>query len=210
MSSISLDSNDDIWNLFNHFDDIKLSEKKMNNSTSINDRTCIDKTCIDRTCIDKTCIDRTCINNDCKSSNINIYENTYICDDCNTLQEKYIDNQAEWRYYGNDDTKKNDPTRCGMPMNDLLPELSLGSIISNDYNTSYYMYKIRKYQKLNSTSYKERSLYQIIDKIRGDNYPVTDRSIDFQIVGLRKKMGKSGALIQTIRGVGYRFKSRDS
>ena len=30
--------------------------------------------------------------------------------------------------------------------------------------------------------------YQIIDKIRGDNYPVTDRSIDFQIVGLRKKM----------------------
>ena len=29
--------------------------------------------------------------------------------------------------------------------------------------------------------------YQIIDKIRGENYPVTDRSIDFQIVGLRKK-----------------------
>ena len=52
--------------------------------------------------------------------------------------------------------------------------------------------------------------YQIIDKIRGDNYPVTDRSIDFQIVGLRKKMGESGALIQTIRGVGYRFKPADS
>ncbi|MBL50974.1 MAG: DNA-binding response regulator [Candidatus Marinimicrobia bacterium] len=52
--------------------------------------------------------------------------------------------------------------------------------------------------------------YQIIDKIRGDNYSVTDRSIDFQIVGLRKKMGESGSLIQTIRGVGYRFKPRDS
>ena len=52
--------------------------------------------------------------------------------------------------------------------------------------------------------------YQIIDKIRGDNYPVTDRSIDFQIVGLRKKMGESGALIQTIRGVVYRFKPGDS
>ena len=49
--------------------------------------------------------------------------------------------------------------------------------------------------------------YQIIDKIRGDNYPVTDRSVDFQIVGLRKKMGESGNLIETIRGVGYRFKS---
>tara|TARA_B100001559_G_scaffold34412_1_gene25998 strand:+ start:95 stop:796 length:702 start_codon:yes stop_codon:yes gene_type:complete len=47
--------------------------------------------------------------------------------------------------------------------------------------------------------------YQIIDKIRGDNYPVTDRSVDFQIVGLRKKMGAKGKLIKTIRGVGYRF-----
>ena len=51
--------------------------------------------------------------------------------------------------------------------------------------------------------------YQIIEKIRGDNYPVTDRSIDFQIVGLRKKMGHKGNLIQTIRSVGYRFNTDD-
>ena len=47
--------------------------------------------------------------------------------------------------------------------------------------------------------------YQIIEKIRGDNYPVTDRSVDFQIVGLRKKMKEKGKVIETIRGVGYRF-----
>ena len=47
--------------------------------------------------------------------------------------------------------------------------------------------------------------YQIIDRIRGEKYPVTDRSVDFQIVGLRKKMGIKGKLIETIRGVGYRF-----
>ena len=47
--------------------------------------------------------------------------------------------------------------------------------------------------------------YQIIDKIRGNNYPVTDRSVDFQIVGLRKKLGDAGKLIKTVRGVGYRF-----
>ena len=52
--------------------------------------------------------------------------------------------------------------------------------------------------------------YQIIDKIRGDNYPVTDRSVDFQIVGLRKKMGSKGNLIQTVRGVGYRFHPDES
>ena len=48
------------------------------------------------------------------------------------------------------------------------------------------------------------------DKIRGDNYPVTDRSVDFQIVGLRKKMGKKGKLINTIRGVGYRFQLNET
>ena len=52
--------------------------------------------------------------------------------------------------------------------------------------------------------------YQIIDKIRGDNYPVTDRSVDFQIVGLRKKLGDHGKLIETIRGVGYRFHRNES
>ena len=52
--------------------------------------------------------------------------------------------------------------------------------------------------------------YQIIHKIRGDNYPVTDRSVDFQIVGLRKKLGDHGKLIETIRGVGYRFHRNES
>jgi two-component system, OmpR family, alkaline phosphatase synthesis response regulator PhoP len=34
---------------------------------------------------------------------------------------------------------------------------------------------------------------------------VTDRSIDVLIVSLRKKMGEAGKLIETIRGVGYKF-----
>jgi two-component system, OmpR family, alkaline phosphatase synthesis response regulator PhoP len=48
--------------------------------------------------------------------------------------------------------------------------------------------------------------YQIVEAVRGDNYPVTDRSVDVLIVGLRKKLGKSGKFIETVRGVGYRFK----
>lgn len=46
---------------------------------------------------------------------------------------------------------------------------------------------------------------QIIEAVKGDNYPVTDRSVDFQIVGLRKKLGECGNAIRTVRGVGYRF-----
>jgi two-component system phosphate regulon response regulator PhoB len=45
-----------------------------------------------------------------------------------------------------------------------------------------------------------------VDSIRGNDYPVTDRSVDVQIVGLRKKLGAFGKYIETVRGVGYRFK----
>ena len=47
---------------------------------------------------------------------------------------------------------------------------------------------------------------QIVDAVRGDDYPVTDRSVDVQIVGLRKKLGSCGNYIETVRGVGYRFR----
>lgn len=47
---------------------------------------------------------------------------------------------------------------------------------------------------------------QIIEALRGDDYPVTDRSIDVHIVGLRKKLGSSGKHLETVRGVGYRMK----
>lgn len=47
---------------------------------------------------------------------------------------------------------------------------------------------------------------QIVDGVRGDNYPVTDRSVDVQIVGLRKNLGKCGSYIETVRGAGYRIK----
>jgi len=48
--------------------------------------------------------------------------------------------------------------------------------------------------------------YQIVNAIKGEDYPVTDRSVDVQIVGLRKKLGEYGKLIETVRGVGYRFR----
>ncbi|MBZ0254494.1 response regulator [bacterium] len=47
---------------------------------------------------------------------------------------------------------------------------------------------------------------QIIDAVRGSDYPVTERSVDVQIVGLRKKLGSFGHYIETVRGVGYRLK----
>mgnify|MGYP000001287692 CR=1 FL=1 len=47
---------------------------------------------------------------------------------------------------------------------------------------------------------------QIINAVKGDDYPVTDRSVDVQILNLRKKLGSAGKNIETVRGVGYRFR----
>jgi two-component system phosphate regulon response regulator PhoB len=46
---------------------------------------------------------------------------------------------------------------------------------------------------------------QIVTTVHGESYPVTDRAVDVQIVGLRRKLGKLGESVETVRGVGYRF-----
>jgi len=47
---------------------------------------------------------------------------------------------------------------------------------------------------------------QIVDGVKGEDYAVTDRAVDVQVVSLRRKLGKRGDYIETVRGVGYRFK----
>jgi two-component system phosphate regulon response regulator PhoB len=54
------------------------------------------------------------------------------------------------------------------------------------------------------------SRQQIIDAVRGYDFLITPRAIDVQIYGLRKKLGEAGESIETVRGIGYRFKSTRS
>jgi two-component system phosphate regulon response regulator PhoB len=46
---------------------------------------------------------------------------------------------------------------------------------------------------------------QIIESVKGSDYPVTERSVDVQILALRKKLKEKGNLIETVRGIGYRM-----
>ena len=47
---------------------------------------------------------------------------------------------------------------------------------------------------------------QIVNEIHGDDYSVTERAVDVQMVSLRKKLGPCGKYLETVRGIGYRFK----
>lgn len=46
---------------------------------------------------------------------------------------------------------------------------------------------------------------QIIEAVKGSDYPVTERSVDVQILAIRKKLGDLGRIIETVRGIGYRM-----
>lgn len=49
---------------------------------------------------------------------------------------------------------------------------------------------------------------QLIDKVWGDGFAITDRTIDSHVKSLRRKVGEAGghpAMIETVRGVGYRI-----
>jgi len=106
---------------------------------------------------------RTCTH--CQSDDIILEESIYTCRSCGSITDRFIDMTAEWRFYGSEDTKSSDPTRCGLPINALLPDSSLGSIIGRNIKESYEMKLIRRYHMWNSMSYKERSLYNIFDNI---------------------------------------------
>ena len=103
---------------------------------------------------------------ECSSQNIDNVNGSLVCRDCGIVFGSLLDYNAEWRFYGSDDSKFSDPTRCGLPTNSLLPQSSIGSTISFKYNESYDMKKIRNYHSWHAMPYKERSLHNVFDSIQ--------------------------------------------
>jgi len=52
--------------------------------------------------------------------------------------------------------------------------------------------------------------YQIMDAVHGSEHIVTERAVDVQITYLRRKLGPFKDYIETVRGVGYRFRDRQT
>lgn len=119
--------------------------------------------CID--CLDRNNVEKDLECNFCGSVSVILDEGNYTCQSCGALVCRFIDTSAEWRYYGNDDSKGVDPTRCGLPTNELLPDSSLGSVIGFSGRETHEIRIMRKYHMWNSMTYKERTLYNIFDTL---------------------------------------------
>lgn len=102
----------------------------------------------------------------CNSIDIIESEGYSVCRTCGIRNDCVLDQGQEWRYYaGDDNNKSKDPSRCGMPANELLPNTSIGVIISNSNKETYDMKKIRNLQYWSNISYKESNLIKIFNNI---------------------------------------------
>lgn len=79
--------------------------------------------------------------------------------ECGIIYTDTLDYSPEWRYFGADDKNSNDPTRCGNPINPLLVQSSFGCQVICTPKSSHEMKKIRKWTEWQSTTHKEKSLY---------------------------------------------------
>jgi DNA-binding response OmpR family regulator len=81
------------------------------------------------------------------------------------------------------------------------PKRHLAERNGTPLNLSLTEYQILEFLAANPGWVFSRS--QIINTIKGDDYPVTERSVDVQILNIRKKLKESGRLSETVRGIGY-------
>lgn len=100
----------------------------------------------------------------CKSKQFIKDDSLLTCLECYNIIENVIDCSAEWRYYNGDDSKSEDPSRCGLPTNTLLPKSSLGSIIGKSMRDSKDLHCIRKLQTWTSMPYSERKLLNVFER----------------------------------------------
>lgn len=133
----------------------------------------------------------------CKIGEVALEDGNYICKNCGDLVQRFIDTGAEWRYYGYDDSKGHDPTRCGLPLNELLPDSSLGSLIGYTKKETHELRIMRKYHMWNSMTYKERTLYNIFDTLTVN---AVNNGINKSIIDEAKMLYKQISELKITRG----------
>jgi len=110
------------------------------------------------------------------SCEINTIGCEVICLRCGTVVDIPLELGAEYRCFNSD--SGTDPSRCGFPMNHLMPESSLGTIILAGNNRT--MQRIKRYHTWSMMPYRERTLWSIFEslQIRASNAGISTAVID--------------------------------
>lgn len=102
--------------------------------------------------------------------------------------------------------RRNDPLAAGRDLDGLRIDSRAGSATLNGELLTLTRGEFRLVALLASRPGRVYTRSQIIDAVQDEEKSVTERTVDVQLVGLRKKLGAWASHIETIRGVGYRVK----
>ena len=118
--------------------------------------------------------------------------------ECGVVYTDIVLQTAEWTYYGTDDNKNSDPTRCGMPINPYLKDSSYSCKIMSSSKMTYEMRKIMKYNDRKSMPHKELTLYRDFQRISHmaqiGNIPkiIIDDAIDYHHLISKNPLSRRG------------------
>ena len=116
----------------------------------------------------------------CKSSeSVETIQSDLVCFQCGTILDTNIDETAEFRWYAHDSGNP-DTSRCGFPINPLMPESSLGTMILDNGSRSSVMRRTKQYHLWNMSTSRENTLWRIFDSlhVRASNVGIGSAVID--------------------------------
>jgi transcription initiation factor TFIIB len=113
------------------------------------------------------------------SSSVCMDGSELVCKGCGSILDIPIEWAAEYRWFSAD-SGTSDPSRCGFPVNHLMPESSLGTMILSKNNGSKMMNRIKRYHMWNLMPYRERTLWSIFDglQVRASNAGINTAAIE--------------------------------
>lgn len=129
----------------------------------------------------------------------------YTCEDCGALVERIISTGAEWRYFGggaeNAGASRKDPSRCGMPFNDLMPNSSYNLTLAGGAGRDCRITK--KYHMWNTSNYRERIMYHTFEtmSVRAAHHGITSAVVE-EAKALYKRVSDSKIIIRGDNRVG--------
>ncbi len=102
----------------------------------------------------------------CYQNSLDVHEGILICQNCHSDYGSLIDDAPEWKYFGSDDNRCSDPTRCGNPVHPILVESSYGTTFWYSQNSS--VNRLKNINKWHSMPHHERSLKEVFDRLTHD------------------------------------------
>ena len=183
---MSIHENSDIWSLYEDISD-----------TFSNDEITESKNKIINTNNEDEDIDNEMCRNCNTITDFKIEDGYKWCSECGENNGIFIDTTPEWRFYGSEDSKSSDPTRCGMPVNNLLSNMSCGTMISSKGN-SPEVKRLRTIHKYITSNYNDRAILSIFENL---NIIASNNNINSMIVDQAKKIYKDIRDIKISRGI---------